>query len=170
MSPKSGTVYIKHRKDLPASHSKEESKENKLEEMTKRAGWIIFDISSRPGFITPYRNKITICTNRATITKRSMFSVEEYPMPIENITNARIYTHFLSASLIIETFGIPKPEPLNKLKVNDARLARRYILALIECRKANIDLFSFDLEELRSRLKSLGIVQYTTEKKRYHEL
>ena len=90
-------------------------------------------------------------------------------MPIENITNARIYTHFLSASLIIETFGIPKPEPIRNMKIDDARLVRRYILALIECKKANLDISDFGLDEIREKLKEIGMVRYTSGKG-YHNL
>lgn len=91
-------------------------------------------------------------------------------MPIENITNASVFTHFGRASIIIETFGIPKPEPLANMRISEARLARRYILALIECKKSNIDISGLNFNELKDRLSEIGMVRYTTKDKDYHKL
>lgn len=166
MASKTGTIFI----DLPddgndssKGQTQQKSKEDKLDDLVERAGWVIFETSSQSSLLKFYRDKITICPNRVTITKRGVFDKDEYPMPIENITNASVHTHFLRASVIIETFGILKPEPITNLKIDDARLIRRYILALIECKKANIDLSNFNLEGLREKLKEIGTVHHSGE-------
>ena len=170
MAHKSGTVFV----NLPdkaqeQGQTQQEENEEKFEELALRANLVIFEASSKNLLFSSYSNKITICPNRVTISKRGFFTRDEYPMPIENITNARVYTHFFSASLIIETFGIPKPEPIRNMKIDDARLVRRYILALIECKKANLDISDFGLDEIREKLKEIGMVRYTSGKG-YHNL
>lgn len=167
MTLRRGTVYI----DSPEGEDKSEidnSENDKLDELIKRAGFIIFEISSKTTVLSLLRSKLVIAPNRLTIIKRGLFYTDEYPMPIENITDAFVYTHFASASLTIETFGIPKPDPMKHLKVNDARLARRYILGLIECKKAGIDLSGMDVTDLREKLKSIGTVRYGAESEEYH--
>lgn len=170
----SGTVYI------GSSASKKEDKveggllsknENiKLNELEKRAQMVIFEAQSLRPLFSKYKDKITICLNRVTITKGSLFSGEEYPMSIENITGARVYRRMMFGTLEIDTFGVVKPDPITNMRINDARLARRYILALIECKKANIDLNSLDLSELRTKLKNIGMVRFTTAINEYHKL
>lgn len=172
MASKTGTVYI----NPPREENLQEGSEadslggGELDDLALRASWIIFECSSKSSFLFPAKDRLTVCLNRVTITKRSFFTRDEYPMPIENITSARVYTHFKSASLTFETFGIPKPDAIKNLDVNEARLARRYVQALIECNKNEVDLSHFNLSELREKLKSIGIVQYSTEEKDYHEI
>lgn len=129
----------------------------KLERLAQRAGWIIFELKSSTW---PSFSRVTICPNRVTVSTSGWFSKDEYPIPIENVTGARIFKGGpFFATLHIETFGFSKPEPINKVKVNDARLARRYILALVECKKAGIDLAHYDLPNLREKLNSIGTVR-----------
>lgn len=172
MTSKTGTIFINPPEDdeLKAKKGSSGSGGGELDKLAQRASWIIYECSSKSSFLSPSKDKITICPNRVTITKKSLFTRDEYPMPIENITSARVYSHFNNASLIIETFGIPRPEPVKNLDVNEARLARRYIQALIECDKSGASLSHMGLEELRKKLKSIGIVQYSTEEKDYHKL
>jgi len=170
MALRRGTVYINSpKRGSPEKKILKDKESNKLDELAKRAGFIIFEISSRTNLLTLLRSKLIISPNRLTILKRGLFYTDEYPMPIENITDAFVYTHFASASLTIETFGIPKPDPLKYLKVNEARLARRYILGLVECKKAGIDLSGMDVIDLREKLKSIGTVRYGVESEGYHE-
>ena len=173
MSLKVGTIYL----DKKTSGSLDEAKGtlvsesfSKLDELERRANLIVYEASSVWPLFSRNHDKITICINRVAITKRSRFSSEEYPMAIENITTARVFQHFTSASLELDTFGVAKPDALTGLRVNDARLARRYILALIECRKANIDLFGLDIDDLRERLKKIGMVRFSAGESQYHKL
>lgn len=131
---------------------------SKLDNLAKEAKTVIFEArSSFPFDLTP--NKITICANRITVTVNKILSNEEYPLPTANITSARISESPMFASLIIETFGIQPPPALKYLKKVEAHKARRYILALIQCKKDAIDLSSFSLAELREKLQKIGKVQ-----------
>lgn len=172
---KTGTVYIGNKRKRPekaksSSVPQENLKEIGIDELIKRANLIVYETTSKMPIILPYKNKITICPNRVTITYNTLLSMDEYPMPIESITGARVYRDFMYATLNIDTFGVQKPEPLRYLSVNDARLARRYILALIECKKANIQLPYSDINALREKLKSIGMVRYSSEQDDYHSI
>lgn len=45
------------------------------------------------------------------------------------------------------------------MKIDEARRARRYILALVECKKNAIDLSHYDISELKEKLNRIGKVQ-----------
>lgn len=166
MAPGTGSVYI----NSPASDREDSDKDqHKLTELVHRSGLYIFEVTSQFPLISSFRDKLIISANRITLLKRGLFYIDEYPMPIESITDASIFTHLFYSALTIETFGIPKPTPIKYLKVNEARLARRYILALIECRKANIDLSNLNPNEVREQLKTIGTVQYGSGSESYHQ-
>ncbi len=138
--------------------SEKVDKDNELDLLVEKSRKIIFETKS----VFPFElfpDKITICPNRVTITRNSLFSKFEYPIQIENITGARIYRTVFFATLYIDTFGIAAPDPIRFLKIDDARIARRYLLALIECKKANIDLSKYEIDELREKLKKIGKVR-----------
>ena len=164
-----GRVFINspRKKDEMSEESPDASK---LNDLAKSANIIIFECDSRSGILIIGKTKLTISPNRVVISKRGIFTRDEYPMLIDNITNAMVYVQLGRASLTIETFGITKPDPIKNLKVSDARLARRYILGLIECKKSKVDLSGLDLEHLKEKLRDIGIVQYTTSEVDYHDL
>jgi len=171
MPIKLGTVYSsKHKKVKSGTPSVSNSELEKLNELEKSARKIIFEAESvAPWGFFKGKDKITICTNRIAITRQTWSSNEERPIAIENIVAASVYRHMRYASLSIDTFGIPKPEPITRMRIKDARLARRYMLALVECKKAGIDLTKIDLPELRERLKNLGAVRFTGDEG-YHKI
>ena len=169
-----GTVFTSDELDGDKEASEVPFDENdddyKLQQLEKIGKYIIFEAEAVSLFgVFKGNDKITICTNRVAITRQTWFSNTEKPMTIESITGASVFRHLMYASLSITTFGIQKPEPLTRLRIHDARLARRYILALVECKKAGIDLTKFDLEELKERLKNLGVVRYSHEEN-YHRI
>ena len=175
MPSNSGTVYVDNKSSenfkRGGSGSLRKNEEMaKLDELEERASMILFEAKSQRPLFSPYRDEITICLNRVTITRGGKYSGDEYPIPIVNLMSARVFRGFWYATLEIETFEIEKPDPIRYLKVDDARLARRFILALIECNKANIDLSGLKVEEIREKLKNIGMVRYTTPEKKYHEL
>ena len=170
---KSGTVYIEDKtgtsKEVSGS-SFTQKELDKLDELEKRSKTIIFETQSQRPLFTKNRDRLTICLNRVTITRGGRYTGEEFPMQIENITTARVYKHFMFSSLDIDTFGVIKPGQIDNLRTNEARLARRYILALIECKKSDIDLSFVDLFELREKLKSIGMVHHGLEEESYEDL
>ena len=129
-----------------------------LDKLMERAGVIVFRARTVFPF-TIFPNEITITLNRVVVVMRGLMFQDEYPMPFEAITGARVVRTFYTAALHIETFGVAKPPPIEFLSVNEARLARRYILALVECKKNNIDLAKYPIEELKEKLKEIGMVR-----------
>ena len=105
-----------------------------------------------------FPDKITICLNRVTITYSSPFFKDERPMPIEFLNTAHVTRGLFFASLSIETFGVEKPPPIHHLRIDEARTARRYILALVECKKNNIDFSKYGLAEIKNYLQTIGKV------------
>ncbi len=129
----------------------------RLDSLADRAKKVIFETKTRFPY-TLYPTKITICPNRITVSYNSSFHSYEIPMMIESVTGAEVTTGVFFSSLNIETFGIKAPSPISYLNKNDARMARRYILALIECKKNNIDLSDYSILTLRKKLKEIGRV------------
>lgn len=140
-------------------HDQHFSEKSPLDSLVTRSSQVIFEAEGLfPFEIFP--DKITICPNRITITRRGIMTKYECPMLMESVTGARIFQNMFFATLYIETFGLKEtPEPLKYLRINEARLARRYILALIECKKANIDLSTHSITELRKKLLEIGRVR-----------
>jgi len=145
----------------PKKSSKKVSKieKERLDLLISHSNSIIFECKSK-GLIDFHPDMITICSNRVTITYRSLLSSFEYPIPLENLVGARITNGLFYSSLYINTFGYDTPKPLTKLKRRDARLARRYILALVECKKNGVDLTKYSLKQMREKLKDLGEVHH----------
>jgi len=163
MLPKSrhlqGTVYINVEDELQNYAPEKPPQESKLNHLVEKSQKVVFEAHSVFPF-TLFPNRISVCLNRVTITYQNLFAKEEFPLLIENITGARIFRSFLFSSLLIDTFGLKStPDPLKYLKHKDARFARRYILALIECKKSDVDLSVFSLEEIREKLKTIGMVR-----------
>ncbi|MBU0570143.1 hypothetical protein KKB40_05210 [Patescibacteria group bacterium] len=174
---KSGTVYIntsevkKDPADEKGFFIDKKSKPSELDNLIKRAGLVVFETAPVLPLFRRIKDKITICPNRITISYNKFLSSYEYPMPIESVTGARVHRDFLFGTLYIDTFGIEKPDPFRYLRINEARLARRYILALIECKKAKIDLPVDDIYQLRNKLKNIGTVRFGTEDaSEYHDI
>lgn len=141
-----GLVYKKH-KDV-----------DELDVLIRRTGTVIYDVRNHLP-LDPYPEKLTICPNRINLTVSNLFSKQEFPIPIENITGARLSRTMFFATLTIETFGYEKPPPIKYMKINEARMARRYILALVECKKNGINLNNYELSQLKEKLRRIGKVQ-----------
>lgn len=130
---------------------------NELDTLALESGSIIF----RTGSVFPFKifpTTLTISPTRVTITETGLYTKDEYPIPIDFISGARIFRTLFFATMIIEVFRYEKPPTISFLRPEEARLARRYILALVDCRKNNINLAGYSAEELRAKLKKIGKV------------
>jgi len=134
------------------------SNEDKLDLLVEKSRKVVFEVKTFFPFDL-FPDEITICLNRVTITYRGFFGKSEYPIPLENINGARIYRSIFLASLSLETFGYEKPPVVDRLRINEARLARRYILGLVECKKNGVDLSTYPIEKIRDKLKEIGKVR-----------
>lgn len=141
-----------------SSSPKKETQKNDLDILVEKSGKVIFRTSSVfPFDIFP--NVITICPDKITVTHRELAMRSEYPLLLESVTGARIGQGLYFATLYIDTFGVKDPPPpINYMRKSQARLARRYILGLIECKKSNLDLNKYPVDELKEKLLKIGRV------------
>lgn len=151
-----GTVFTSDKKieDLAP-------KNDKLSILADLSKEVLFEAKS----VYPFEffpDKITICLNRITITYVKPFSKDERPIPIEYLNTAHVTRNLFFASLSIETFGVEKPNPIHHLKIDDARMARRYILALVECKKNGVNFGDYgikDIKNIKKKLLTIGKVR-----------
>lgn len=132
--------------------------EDKLSALARLSNTVLFEAKSVYPFEI-YPDKITICINRITVTYNTPFVKDERPIPIEFINTAHVTRGFFFSTLSIETFGVEKPNPIEHLKQNEARTARRYILALVECKKNQIDFRGYEIGEIKKKLLEIGKVR-----------
>lgn len=147
------TVFSSEQKSVDST-----PKTDKLSVLADLSHEVLFEAKS----VYPYElwpDKITICLNRITITYKKPFSVDERPIPIEYLNTAHVTKGLFFASLSIETFGVEKPNPIHHLKIDDARIARRYILGLIECKKNGINFADYEMGEIKQKLQEIGKVR-----------
>lgn len=136
-------------------------KNDKLSILADLSKEVLFEAKS----VYPFEffpDKITICLNRITITYVKPFSKDERPIPIEYLNTAHVTRNLFFASLSIETFGVEKPNPIHHLKIDDARMARRYILALVECKKNGVNFGDYgikDIKNIKKKLLTIGKVR-----------
>ncbi len=147
MPSKSGTVLIG-----------QSFSEDKLFLLAQKSKQMVFETKS----IFPFElfpDKLVICLNRINITYSKLWFRDERPIPFEYINTAHISRGLFFASLSIETFGVEKPPAINHLPIDEARVARRYILALVECKKNGIDFSGYSLGEIKDQLQTIGKVR-----------
>ncbi len=133
-------------------------KDLEIEELKEEAATIIFSARSFLPFY-PFRSRITITPTRVNITIPNLFTKEEYPIPIDNISAARVFQSIFFASLMLETFRYDTPPPVKFLRKRDAILARRYIQGLVDCKKNSVNITEYPLSELKEKLLSIGKVE-----------
>ena len=142
----------------PLNKTPSDKVEDKLSSLVKLANEVLFETKSSSLFEL-FPDKITICINRITVSYNTPFIKDERPIPIEFINTAHVTRGILSSTLSIETFGVEKPNPIKNLKHDDARIARRFILALVECKKSGVDFRGYPIEEIKEKLLSIGKVR-----------
>lgn len=148
-----GTVFSSEQRVVDSA-----PKTDKLSVLADLSHQVLFEAKS----VYPYElwpDKITICLNRITITYKKPFSVDERPIPIEYLNTAHVTRGMFFASLSIETFGVEKPNPIHHLKIDEARIARRYILGLIECKKNGVNFGDYEINEIKQKLQDIGKVR-----------
>lgn len=106
-----------------------------------------------------FPRKVIVTPTRVTIIVPNLLTKDEYPVPIDFIAGARVYRSVFFASLMLETFRYDTPPPVNFLTYRGAVNARKYILALVDCWRNNVDITKYSPDELRQKLLSIGKVE-----------
>ena len=135
-----------------------EEKKTDIKTLSAESDFVIFQTKSAIPF-NPFPSTVVVTPTRITITIPNLFTREEYPVPIDFIAGARVFHSLLFSSLMLETFRYDTPPPVRFLKHKDAALARRYILALVDCWRNNVDISQYPQEQLIEKLLAIGKVE-----------
>lgn len=156
---RSGVILPRPKLWAKSSSVQKQVTKNDLDILVEKSSKVIFQTKSVYPF-DYFPNLITITPDKITVTSKQFLLRTEYPLLLDSVTGSRVGMGWFFATLYIDTFGVKDPPPpINYLRKSDARQARRYILALIECKKSNLDLGSYSLEELREKLLKIGRVR-----------
>ena len=137
------------------SESARENQE-KLNSLLNKNQSIIFEAKAVFPFDL-FPDKLSVDVTRVTVTHNYILSSNVFPIPIETVNAVEAHFGILFASLRIEIQGFNQnPEIINFLWNSDARRAKRFILALIQCRIKGIDLSNLDSEKLKVTLEKIG--------------
>lgn len=148
-----GKMLVVDRREVVA-----EEEEKKLNEVAEESKLEVFGAHSVFPFDL-FPDKITIDINKVTLVHRFILSRQVFPMLIEDINTARDFRGVFFSSLSIEISGYEQnPPPMKFLKHSDAATARRFILALLECKRSGVDLSKLSRKKIISKLEEVGKV------------
>ena len=154
-----GTVYIN--KDSSEESQKREvntviKEVDKLNNLIEKTNNIIFELSSSFPFQL-FPDKLVIDENKITIVRREFLFKRVFPIMYEDLLTVRINRSILFATLELEVKRmIKKPRPIEYLSPKQATLAKKYIMGIIEAKKANIDFSKLTAGQIRERLEEIG--------------
>ena len=153
MAIKSGTVFI-NKKNL----SKKRKVEKELDSLVKTVKYQLHEAKGVFPFDF-FPDSVIVDLNKVTIINRFLFSKNAYPVLIEDIKTVNDFHGILFSSLTFEVSGFEtNPAPVKWLWQKDAQKVRRYILAIKEARKRNIDLEALKHSEIKEKLEEIGKV------------
>ncbi len=154
-----GTVYIETETKTEAEQREvgEVIKEvDKLGKLIDKTNSVIYETSS----VFPFQlfpDRIIIDENKVTIVRKDLFFKRVFPIMYEDIITVRVNRSFLFASMEFEVKRISKkPRPIEYLKPKDATMAKKYIMGLVEAKKANIDLSKLTTQQIKEKLEEIG--------------
>jgi hypothetical protein len=155
--------------DLPRSNHRKGSviinSENPLTRLRKLAGQsqkVYLTIKTMYPFDL-YPDTLTIDSNKVNIITKELFgSANVHSILIEDITNLSVNTGLFSASLeIIDSGNLRYPiiYTVKRLRIHEAKLARRLIQGLISAKREGIDLSTCEGKDVLECLNILGHAQ-----------
>lgn len=156
---KRGTVYIET--SVPKEAEQREVGEvikevDKLNKIVSESNHVIYELSSFfPFQIFP--DKIIIDENKVTFARKELFFKRVYSIMYEDILTVRV-NHGIIFSAIefkVKRFG-KNIRPITHLSHAEASLAKKYIVGLIEAKKAKIDMSKLTVDQIRAKLEEIG--------------
>ncbi len=154
-----GTVYIE-----PGAPKDEEQREvgdvirqvDKLNRIVSESGHIIYELSS----VFPFQlfpDRVIIDESKVTIARKDLFFKRVYSIMFDDILTVRVNRGILFAAIEfkVKRFG-HEIRPITYLLPKEATLAKKYILGLIEAKKANIDMSKLTVYQIREKLEEIG--------------
>lgn len=157
--PNNGTVYIEAETPKEAAQREvgEVIKEvDKLGKLIDKTNSVIYETSS----VFPFQlfpDRVLVDENKVTIVRKELFFKRVFPIMYEDVLTVRVNRSFLFASMEFEVKRISKkPRPIAYLKPKEATMAKKYIMGLVEAKKANIDLSKLTTEQIKEKLEEIG--------------
>ena len=149
-----GVVFI-------ANEAKKETA--KLEKLADRAGSVIYELSS----VFPFQlfpDKIIIDENKITIVRKEIFFKRIIPIMHRDILSIKVNRGILFAAMEFEVRRFhPNPRPISYLRPAEAAQAQKYIMGLVEARRAKVDLTKVPIHKEREQLEEAGMGQDDSE-------
>lgn len=157
---KNGTVYVNRQEQNEAEPKTEAKKElKKLEELVEKTKDIIYETSS----VFPFRlfpDTVVVDENKVTLTRRDLFFKRTFPIMYEDIITVKVDRGILFAAMEFEIKRLDKkPRPITYLNPKEASTAKKYIMGLVEAKKAGINLSKLDTAQIRQKLEEIGTAQ-----------
>ena len=154
-----GTVYIEN--SIPKEAEQREVGEvikevDKLNKIVTESNHIIYELSS----VFPFQlfpDKVIIDENKITIARKELFFKRVYSIMYDDILTVRVNRGILFAAIEfkVKRFG-KNIRPITYLSPKDAAMAKKYIVALVEAKKAKIDMSKLSVDQIREKLEEIG--------------
>lgn len=158
-----GKIYVVANKGTVYINKEAVTEMAKLDKLAKETNNVIYQISS----VFPFQifpDKIIIDENKVTIVRKELFFKRTIPIMYKDVLNVKINRGILFAAMEIAVMrSHPGPRPILYLHPKEATLAKKYILGLMETKKANIDISKLTKEQVREKLEKIGRASDETE-------
>ncbi|MFI5241013.1 MAG: hypothetical protein ACHQUA_01115 [Microgenomates group bacterium] len=151
-----GTVYIN---GLPSKNKVEgEAKKEvaKLDKIAREANHVIYELSSAFPF-QMFPDRIIIDENKVTIVRKDLFFKRVFSIMYDDLLTVRVNRGILFAAMEFDIKRIEKRlRPVTYLDPKEASMAKKYIMGLLEAKKAEIDMSKLNTQGIREKLEQIG--------------
>lgn len=154
--PDNGTVYINPEEPKTSPRVEAQVEIKKLDKLASEANHVIYELSSVfPFHLFP--DRIIIDENKVTIVRKEILFKREFPILYKDILSVKLNQGIIFAALEFEVRRFTKnPRPIDYLWPNEALLAKKYIMGMVEAKRAKIDFSKLKTGEIRQKLEEIG--------------
>ncbi len=156
---KKGTVYINEPPSEVKTRNEAKKEAHELEKIANKSSHVIYQVSS----VFPFQlfpDRIIIDENKVTIIRKELFFKRLYSIMYEDLITVRVNRGIIFAALEFEVKRIEVHlRPVTYLNPSKATEAKRYIMGLIEAKKAGLDLSQLNERAIRLKLLEIGNTQ-----------
>src|SRR5258706_784937 len=154
-----GTVYLNNetKKDTQQREVNAVIKEvDKLGKLIDKTNNVIYELSSKFPFQL-FPDKVIIDENKITIIRKEFLFKRIFPIMYEDLLTVKVNRGILFAAMEFEVRRLfKKPRPIAYISPKAATIAKKYIMGLVEAKKANINMSKLTVEQIRERLEQIG--------------
>lgn len=175
---KTGTVYVDNQdignenvvipkkityRKRTVKETEEKEEIDKLEDLVRGSGEVIYEISSAFPFQL-FPDKIIIDKNKVNIVRKDLFFKRVFPIFHKDIMTVKVNRGILFATMEFEIKGYEtNPGPVTFLWPYEATRAKQYILGLMDAKKEKVDLTKVSAEKVKKKFREIGEAKDDTE-------